>query len=91
LTGLCFFGIVALPGIAIHSADSVEYQHAGFWRGLFAHKNVAGPVMACFSFTGLYSVAAGLELERHGAVLRRDAVYGQYGLEDHCSAWCRFR
>lgn len=54
VVGLCFAGIVALPGIAIHSAASVESQHAGFWRGLFAHKNVAGPVMACFSFTGLY-------------------------------------
>lgn len=52
--GLCYFGLVAFPVEAIHSGDSFEPQHAGFWRGSFSHKNVAGPVMACFSFAGLY-------------------------------------
>ncbi len=51
---LCFAGLVLLPTIAIHTADSAEPEHAGFWRGVFAHKNVAGPVMACLSFAGLY-------------------------------------
>ena len=31
-----------------------EPEHAGLWRGVFTHKNIAGPVMACFSFAGLY-------------------------------------
>jgi len=52
--GLCYIGLVALPGIAIHSADSMEPQHAGLWRGLFSHKNIAAPVMACLSFAGFY-------------------------------------
>lgn len=52
--GLSYIGIIALPSIAIHSAASIEAQHAGMWRGLFSHKNIAGPVMACLSFVGLY-------------------------------------
>jgi O-antigen ligase len=51
---LCYLGLAVYPNEAIHSADSLEPEHAGFWRGLFAHKNIAGPVMACFSFGGLY-------------------------------------
>lgn len=49
-----YAGLVIVPGIAIHTGDSLEPQHAGLWRGLFSHKNVAGPVMACFTFAGLY-------------------------------------
>ena len=52
--GLCYFGLIAFPTEAIHSGDSLEPQHAGFWRGAFSHKNIAGPVMACLSFMGLY-------------------------------------
>jgi O-antigen ligase len=51
---LSYAGLVLLPDIATHTADSLEPQHAGFWRGVFQHKNMAGPVMACFSFSGLY-------------------------------------
>lgn len=51
---LSYAGIVLMPGVAIHSAASQEPQHAGLWRGLFSHKNVAGPVMACISFAGFY-------------------------------------
>ena len=39
--------------------NSAEPEHAGLWRGLFAHKNLAGPVMACFSFAGLYLMRRG--------------------------------
>lgn len=49
-----YAGVVLLPDVAIHSANSAEPQHAGLWRGLFAHKNIAGPVMSCFAFAGLY-------------------------------------
>lgn len=52
--GLSYAGLVLLPDIARHTGDSLEPQHAGLWRGLFSHKNIAGPVMACFSFAGLY-------------------------------------
>lgn len=51
---MCYAGVLLNPGIAIHSADSIEPQHAGLWRGAFSHKNIAGPVMACFSFAGIY-------------------------------------
>ena len=54
-----YVGIILLPDIAIHSANSTEWEHAGLWRGLFAHKNLAGPVMACFSFAGLYLLRRG--------------------------------
>ena len=52
--GLSYAGLILLPDVAIHSAASMEPQHAGLWRGLFSHKNVAGPVMACISFGGFY-------------------------------------
>jgi O-antigen ligase len=52
--GLSYVGLVVFPDIAIHSAASQEPQHAGLWRGLFPHKNMAGPVMACISFAGFY-------------------------------------
>jgi len=49
-----YIGLVLLPDVAVHTTDSAEPEHAGLWRGLFAHKNIAGPVMSCFSFAGLY-------------------------------------
>lgn len=51
---LCYVGLVIFPNEATHLADSAEPQHAGLWRGVFTHKNIAGPVMACLSFGGLY-------------------------------------
>ena len=54
VVGLSYFGLIAFPHEAVHSADSLEPEHAGFWRGVFTHKNIAGPVMACFSFAGIY-------------------------------------
>jgi O-antigen ligase len=54
-----YIGVVLLPDVAIHTANSAEPEHAGLWRGLFAHKNLAGPVMACFSFAGLYLMRRG--------------------------------
>jgi O-antigen ligase len=52
--GLSFVGLVLFPNEAMHTADSIEPEHAGFWRGVFTHKNVAGPVMACLAFGGIY-------------------------------------
>jgi O-antigen ligase len=52
--GLSYIGLSVFPHEALHTADSLEPEHAGLWRGVFAHKNIAGPVMACFSFAGLY-------------------------------------
>ncbi|MGD9913780.1 MAG: O-antigen ligase family protein [Rhizobiaceae bacterium] len=54
VVGLSYVGLVVFPNEAKHLADSIEPQHAGFWRGVFTHKNVAGPVMACLGFGGIY-------------------------------------
>lgn len=51
---LSYAGLVVLPDAAIHTASGDEPQHAGLWRGVFSHKNVAGPVMACLAFAGVY-------------------------------------
>ncbi|WP_265516517.1 O-antigen ligase family protein [Nitratireductor luteus] len=52
--GFSYYGILAMPEVAIHGGDGMEPQHAGLWRGSFAHKNIAAPVMACLSFAGFY-------------------------------------
>lgn len=62
VTAVCYAGLVLYPTIAIHTTDSFEPQHAGLWRGVFTHKNIAGPVMACFSFIGLYLMRRGQRL-----------------------------
>jgi len=67
VVGLCYAGLVLYPNEAMHTAASAEPQHAGFWRGAFAHKNIAGPVMACFSFAGLYLFRRGWRVS--GAIL----------------------
>ncbi len=54
VVGLSYVGLVVFPDAAIHGAGGFEPEHAGLWRGVFSHKNIAGPVMACFSFAGLY-------------------------------------
>jgi O-antigen ligase len=56
---LSYFGIVAMPGTAIHQATGVEAIHAGLWRGIFTHKNIAGPVMAAIAFAGIYLMRRG--------------------------------
>lgn len=64
---LSYIGLVVVPDLAVHTAAEVESEHAGLWRGIFSHKNVAGPVMACCSFGGLYLWRRGWS--RSGAVL----------------------
>ena len=57
---LSYFGVVLMPDLSIHSlADTAEPDLAGAWRGIFAHKNVASPVMGCFAFFGLYVAGEG--------------------------------
>jgi O-antigen ligase len=52
--GLSYAGLFVFPNEALHTVNSTEPEHAGLWRGVFTHKNIAGPIMACFSFAGLY-------------------------------------
>lgn len=56
---LCYFTVFAFPDHAIHQTGGYEDQHAGLWRGIYPHKNVAGPVAACTSFVGLYLLRIG--------------------------------
>jgi hypothetical protein len=51
----CYLGVLLLPQLAVHQAtDFLEPEHAGEWRGVFAHKNQAGAVMVMFIFIGLF-------------------------------------
>ncbi|MBX3566421.1 MAG: O-antigen ligase family protein [Rhizobiaceae bacterium] len=59
VVGISYVGLVLYPTIAIHTTASNEPEHAGLWRGVFTHKNIAGPIMACFSFCGLYLMRRG--------------------------------
>lgn len=53
--GLCYAGVVLVPGEAVHQAtDVIEPGLAGDWRGVFPHKNIAGAMMAILVFLGLF-------------------------------------
>ncbi len=64
---LSYAGLVLVPDLAKHTASEIEAEHAGLWRGIFSHKNIAGPVMAAFSFAGIYLIRRGWR--RIGAIL----------------------
>lgn len=58
VVGMSYYGIVALPRLAIHQADELrEPMNAGLWRGLFAHKNTAAAAMVLAIFFSLYVMA----------------------------------
>lgn len=69
-----YIGIFLLPGSAIHGAGGAEAQHDGLWRGVFSHKNVAGPVMAAFLFFGIYLMRAG-DRWKGFAILAMSAIF----------------
>jgi len=56
---LCYFGVLFMPGSAIHGGGGAEPEHAGLWRGVFSHKNIAGPVIAAIGFVGLFLMRQG--------------------------------
>jgi O-antigen ligase len=52
---ICYAGLLAFPDSAMHNAEDIaEPEHAGSWRGLFDHKNIAGAMMSFFAMIGLY-------------------------------------
>ncbi|KAA9368559.1 O-antigen ligase family protein [Ochrobactrum quorumnocens] len=51
---ISYAGVVLLPNLGTHGADAGEPQNSFLWRGVFTHKNIAGPVMAIFAFAGIY-------------------------------------
>jgi O-antigen ligase len=57
---VCYAGLVVYPDIAIHSAgDALEPEHAGSWRGLFDHKNIAGAMMVILTLIGIFVIESG--------------------------------
>ncbi len=57
---VCYAGLIVFPDIAIHSAgDALEPEHAGAWRGLFDHKNIAGAMMVIMMLIGIFVGGAG--------------------------------
>lgn len=71
--GLCYLGLLILPADAIHQASELESHHSGFWRGLYTHKNIAGPIMAAIAFIGIYLARRGLRLS--GIIITLAAVF----------------
>ncbi|WP_182085106.1 O-antigen ligase [Aureimonas sp. ME7] len=55
---LSYGGVALLPSAAIHN-EALEGQNIGLWRGIYSHKNVAGPVMAILCLMGLYLMRCG--------------------------------
>jgi O-antigen ligase len=59
ILALCYLGVALAPQLAIHQAtDFLEPEHAGAWRGLFHHKNMAGVTMVLFVIVGLFVARA---------------------------------
>jgi O-antigen ligase len=57
---VCYLGVLLVPQLAVHQAtDFVEPEHAGNWRGVFAHKNQAGATMVLFIFVGMFVARMG--------------------------------
>lgn len=72
---VCYAGLVIFPDIAVHSAgDALEPEHAGAWRGLFDHKNIAGAMMVIFLFIGIF-VAQMRSLALGGAIILLSAIF----------------
>lgn len=60
LLAVCYLGVFFAPQYSIHSAlDITEPMLAGDWRGSFAHKNIASPVMTILVYVGIYLSTVG--------------------------------
>tara|TARA_R110002126_G_scaffold254100_8_gene397168 strand:- start:211 stop:1683 length:1473 start_codon:yes stop_codon:yes gene_type:complete len=51
---ISYVGLVLFPEAAKHGSDGFESQHVGLWRGPYAHKNIAGPIMSVIAIMGIY-------------------------------------
>jgi O-antigen ligase len=71
----CYLGVFLVPQLAVHQAtDFLEPEHAGNWRGVFAHKNQAGAVMVMIIFIGLF-VARMRSLALGGLIAALAAIF----------------
>ncbi len=59
ILAISYVGILVFPDAARHTAEVYEPANEGLWRGIYQHKNTAGPVMAAFVFAGIYLLRSG--------------------------------
>ena len=52
--GFSLVAVALYPEVGVHQGGGYESQHAGLWRGVYAHKNVAGYVAGAFVVVGLF-------------------------------------
>ena len=57
-----FVAVALFPAVGIHDGSGYEAQHAGLWRGVYAHKNVASYVAGAFVVVGLFAARNGRPL-----------------------------
>ncbi|MEP0942512.1 MAG: O-antigen ligase [Rhizobiaceae bacterium] len=50
----CYVAVFAYPDLGVHPAEGVEAVHAGLWRGVYDHKNVASYVMGGLALFGWF-------------------------------------
>lgn len=80
LLALCYLGIVLAPQLSIHQAtDVAEPFLAGDWRGTFAHKNIASPVMTILVYLGIYLTSTGALLAGPAIVILASVFLGFTG------------
>ena len=51
--------VFAVPHVGVHGPFGPEAHHAGLWRGVYPHKNVAGYVAGAFVIVGVYVARSG--------------------------------
>ncbi|MGI9356772.1 MAG: O-antigen ligase family protein [Rhizobiaceae bacterium] len=55
----CYLAVIFFPQQGVHGGGGFEPEHAGLWRGVFDHKNVASYVMGGFVIISLFLVRNG--------------------------------
>ena len=50
----CYLAVFFYPELGVHEAEGAEAVHAGLWRGVYDHKNVATYVMGGFALFGWF-------------------------------------
>lgn len=72
---LSYMGLLLVPHLTIHQfSDLVDARLGGDWRGVFFHKNLAGPVFVFCAFIGIY-VARTLSVILGAALFILSAVF----------------
>ncbi|MEM1040424.1 MAG: O-antigen ligase [Pseudomonadota bacterium] len=51
---ISYVGLVLYPEQAMHGGGGFEPQHAGLWRGVYQHKNIASYIFGAFAIIGVF-------------------------------------